>query len=128
MAKFSINIFGDKTNEKWTGDFEVKTSLSFRDELRRDQLKRELLGGLNPQFADPRAANIADVFSELWVRILVAPKWWTEKGNGIDLEDDNVAGAVYRLAMAKEQEALTELKEKAEKAREELRQASQNAG
>lgn len=127
-ASFTINIVGESTQTQWVGDFRVKRRLSFRDELRRDSIKRELLGGVNPQFADARAANIADVFSELAVRVVSAPTWWTEKGGGIDLEDDNVASAVYKATMAKEQEALAEIKAKAETAREELRKAAAAAG
>lgn len=126
--KFTISIDGEKSSEKWHGEFTAKTTFSFRDDLVRDAYKRELLGGANPQFASERALNIAEIFSELRVRIVKAPTWWTEKGNGLDLGDDNVAGAVYKAAVAKEQEELARVKEKAETAQAALRAAAPTIG
>lgn len=120
-ATFSVSMDGDKTGTKWHGEFTVKTLLSHRDELRRDQLRRELLGGVNPEFASIRSLNQADVFSDLAVRIIKSPSWWAESSGGLDLSDDNVVATVYSKTMDAEKEVLNRLKKDGDEASEELR-------
>lgn len=122
-ANFTISVLGDKTNTTWAGEFSCKPLLSHRDELVRDSRKRELLGAVNPQFADPRALNQADVFAELFVRLTKAPSFWVESGNGLDLLDDNVVAAIYREVMRLEKEAFDAIKKQAETAKADLRKA-----
>lgn len=117
---FSISIVGDTTDEKWVGDFRAKRTLSHRDQLRRDQIRRELLGSAAGASTD-RALSIAMVLSELAVRVTKAPKWWTEKDNGLDLEDGNVIGEVYDQVMRIEREHIEARKAKAEKIQGEMR-------
>lgn len=118
-ASFDIKMFGDITGEQWVGLFKAKKRLSYRDQLRRDQVRRDLLGN-HPEAASALALSQAEIFSELSVRLIQAPSWWTEKGNGIDLEDDNVVIEVYQQAMKAESDALKELKEKGEAAKVKL--------
>lgn len=119
-APFYINVEGEVTGEKFPGDFEVKKRLTHADNLRKDQVRRQLLGG---QSGEPsaRAASIALILSELAVRIVSAPKWWTESEGGLKLEDDDVIGKVYDEAMRIEREAAEARKKRAEKAVEEMR-------
>lgn len=100
---FPFSEVGETTEEKFTGDFKAKKRLSHRDQLRKDQLRRDLLGG-QPGTPTERALSTAMILSELSVRILKAPKWWTEAGEGLDLEDDNVIGRVYDLTMKPERD------------------------
>ncbi len=127
-ATFSIHVVGDKTNETFTGEFTCKLILSHRDELIRDSRKRELLGSINPQFADSRSVNQADIFGEVFVRITNAPQFWAESGNGLDLLDDNVVAAVYRECMRLEKEKLDAIKAKGTQAQADLRKAGDALG
>lgn len=99
IEPFSVDVVGDVTSDKFTGVFKCKTRLSHRDALRRDQVRRSLLGA-DPDSASPRAESVADCLSECSVRILEAPSWWTTAGEGMDLCDDNVLAEVYKAMMA----------------------------
>jgi len=123
---FSISLIGDVSEEKWVGDFRAKKTLSHRDQLRRDQIRRELLGSQGGTPTE-RALSIAMVLSELAVRITKAPKWWAEKGDGLDLDDGNVIGEVYDNVTRIEREAAEAKKVKAEKAQEEMRDEAKKA-
>lgn len=122
-STFTVSLDGDKTGTKWHGEFTVKTLLSHRDELRRDQVRRELLGGVSPEHATVRSLNQADVFSELAARIIKAPSWWNESGAGLDLCDDNVIATVYSKTMEAEKDVLNRIKKDADQANEELRKS-----
>lgn len=121
-AKFNISLDGDSTGEKWIGEFTVKTRLSHRDQMRRDQFRRELLGDARPDMASPRALNQASIFSDLQVRIVDAPKWWLEAANGLDLLDDNVVGEVYSKALEEESKVLQAIKKEGEEAVKDLKE------
>lgn len=124
-STFSVSMDGDKTGTKWHGEFTVKTLLSHRDELRRDQIRRELLGGVSPEHASVRSLNQADVFSDLAVRIVKSPAWWNEASGGLDLSDDNVIATIYSKTIDAEKEVLNRIKKDAEQANEELRKGEQ---
>ncbi len=119
-SSFEVRVDGEVTGEIWTGTFMAKKRLSHRDQLKKDLVRRELLGGaVGP--ATERANSTAMILSELAVRITKAPKWWTAMGDGLDFQDDNVISAVYDAAMAVERDAAEAHKKKAEKAIEEMR-------
>lgn len=119
---FTVSVEGDVSGEKWYGSFTVKTRLTHRDHLRKDQLRRELLGGLETgPTPSVRAQTAAFVLAELAVRILKAPSWWTESDGGLDLADDNVLQRVYDEALKAEREVVDELRKAAEQAKAELR-------
>lgn len=125
-APFTIHETGDYTDQTWSGEFRAKKRLSHRDQLRKDQIRRELLGG-QPGTATDRALSTAMILSELAVRLTKSPAWWTEAGNGIDLEDDNVIGRVYDEALKVERDAAEEKKKKAEKIQEAMRAEAEKA-
>ena len=118
---FTISVVGEKTNTTWHGEFKAKPLLSHRDELVRDSRRREFLGGVNPQFADPRQLNQADIFAELSVRLTSAPAFWSDSGGGLDLLDDNVVAEVYKHAVRIENEELARIKKAADEAQAALR-------
>ncbi len=95
---FSIDIQGELTGDFYRGVFKIRTRLSHRDALRRDQIRRELLGS-SPEAASPRAVSIADVMSELAVRVIEAPSFWTSNGDGLDLPDDAPVAEVYKKTL-----------------------------
>ena len=119
---FTVSVIGDETQEKWFGTFKAKVRLSHRDHLIKDKVRRDLLGpdGNN---ASPRALNTAEVFSELAVRVVDAPAWWTDNDNGLGLQDDNVVGEVYKAAVKVATEAAENLKKQAEEAKKELQKS-----
>lgn len=122
-APFSINIAGDVETDRYIGDFRTKVRLSHRDHLERDRIRRELLGA-DPVNASPRAASIAEIVSQLAVRITKAPPWWVDSDNGLSLSEDSVLAAVYDAAIKVERDAFEEIKKKAEQAKKELKEIS----
>jgi len=118
-ATITIDVVGDTTGDKFPGVFKVKTRLSFRDALERDKIRRSLLGD-NPEGASIRAANIADIFSELSVRIIDAPSWWVNADNGLALEDDNVIREIAEQTAKAAAEALDAIAKKGDVAKKEL--------
>lgn len=121
-AKFSIDVTGEVTGKPWKGVFKSKIRLSHRDQLRQDEIRRDLLGK-NPETASPRAQNAADVFSFVLIHLIEAPQWWAMNGNGLDLEDDNVVAEVYGKIVEIKVEAQKKLKDEAEAAKAELAKA-----
>jgi len=119
--KFTLSCVGEKTHEKWHGEFTIKTWLSHRDELVRDARRRELLGD-NPQYASERQASQAELFSELEVRVVGAPAWWAASSGGLDLRDDAPVKEVFERAIKAERDAMDALKKEADAAKGELRE------
>jgi hypothetical protein len=119
---FTVNVTGDTTGENQTGKFIAKKRLSFNDQLRRDNFRRQMLGTA-PGEPAPRAASMATVFSELLVRLLEAPSWWVDADEGRELEDENVIVEVYEKALKVENDAKEEMAKKAAEARGELTEA-----
>jgi hypothetical protein len=117
---FTISVVGETSGETFRGEFRASKFLTHRQQLLLDQKRRELLG-TNPDSASVRARNQAEVFSQLFVRLTEAPRWWTESGNGMDLVDDNIMVEVFGGAMKVEEEAMAAIKKKAEEAREALK-------
>lgn len=125
-APFTLHVVGDTTDKTYTGEFRAKKRLSHRDHLRKDQVRRELLGG-QAGVATERANTTAMVLSELSVRLTKWEAWWDVCGRGLDLEDDNVIGVMYDKVMEIEAEATDAKKKAAEKARDELKAAAEAA-
>lgn len=98
--QFSISVVGEETGLPFGGPFKVRTRLSFRQQLFRDERRRQLLGEV-PAGTIPsdRARQASEMFAELDVRIVDAPKWWRDADNGLDLQDDNVLIEVHAKTM-----------------------------
>ncbi len=119
---FTIDVTGE-SGEKYPGVFKAKPRLTPRDVLLQDQYRRELLGPKSDQPISPDARILSDVFSKIWVHLVDAPLWWKEKGNGIDIVDQEPAGAVYKEILRIEQEAVDKVVKKGEEAAAVLRPA-----
>jgi hypothetical protein len=117
---FTVSVVGETSGETFRGEFRAVKFLTHRQQLLLDQKRRELLG-TNPDSANVRAQNQAEIFSQLFVRLSNAPKWWMESGQGLDLVDDNVMVEVFQGAMQVEKQAIEEMKKRAEEARERLK-------
>ncbi len=124
---FNLNLEGETTKEKFTGKFTCKLRLSHRDSIAKDNYRRKLLNG-EPDNAGGRAASLAFIASELYVRITSSPNWFTESDGGLDLVDDNVISKIYEECTKAEKEAFDKLHGKAEEAipviKEEIKEAS----
>lgn len=117
---FLVSVKGEVTGETWAGQFRVKTRLSHRDHLESDRVRRELIGkaGGTP---DDGIEAISRIFSQLAVRVVESPAWWTDQGNGLDMADENVALDVYQQAMKAERETIEAVRKAAEGAVAELK-------
>lgn len=114
-VEFSVSVTGEVTGETFKGVFKAVPRLSHRDNLRRDQLRRDLLGG-KPDEASPDALNVSLVFSKIWVHLVEAPSWWKDSGNGVNLLDESPVAAVYDNVARIEREAFEAVQKKAKDA------------
>lgn len=121
--QINIRVKGDVTEEMYEGLFRVKTRLSHSEHLQQDRIRRELLGdaGAAPSF---RASQTAAMLSALAVRVIDAPSWWKNSGEGgvagLGLSDDNVISEVYDAAMRKDVQIARSLAKEAEQAQQQL--------
>src|SRR5277367_6398183 len=102
-SSFSINILGETTGERYVGKFKCKVRLSMRDNITKDNIRRQLIG-TNPIEAVPMASDLSQAAGELAVRIIDGPSWWLASDNGLDLEDTSVMVEVFNNAMRLEKE------------------------
>lgn len=120
-TEFSVRVTGETSGEEFVGKFKARKVLNHAQQLEVDRIRRDLLGSSsNPDAASPRAANAAMIFAELAVRLVDAPNWWKESGNGTDLYDDNVVASVYQEAMKAQNDHLKAVKARAEAAKKDL--------
>ena len=122
---FTIDMVGDSTGERQVGKFSAKKRLTFNDQLARDNFRRQMLGAA-PGEPLPRAASMAQIFSELLVRLIDAPSWWVDADEGRALEDENVVVDVYEKALKVESDAAAEVAKKAAIARGEIQETSRS--
>ncbi len=118
-SSFTIKVVGESTGTNWSGVFKTKLRLSHKDQLRRDQLRRELLGDKAEQ-ASGRAQNQAEIFSEIAVHLIDSPQWWKVSDGGLDLEDDVVVKTVYDEILKAKADAAKKLSDAGEAAKAEL--------
>jgi hypothetical protein len=120
-AEFTVDNFkGTTTGTLFTGKFKVRTRLSFRDQLRRDEIRRSLLGPTGTE-ASQGAAFVASLVSEMSVRVIDSPKWWTASDGGMELADLNVLSEVFALAVKAEQDLVASLVKDGDKAQADLK-------
>ncbi len=116
---FTFHAVGETSDQTWTGEFRAKRWLSHRDQLTKDQVRRELLGGQTGMPTE-RALSTSMMLAELRVRLTAYPEWWITTDRGLDLADDNVVYGIYEKAITIENEAIEAKKKKAEKIQEQL--------
>jgi hypothetical protein len=96
---FSVQVKGELTAREYTGLFQAKTVLSFRESLRQDEIYRTTLG-IRPNDAGDYAQSVATALSYLAVRLTgEIPEFWVKCNGGLDLKDDNVLVAVNKAAV-----------------------------
>lgn len=122
-VSFPIDVIGQSSKQPFKGVFSVKTKVSFRDSLREDEVRRNILG-TNPQGANQYVSDIATILAYLSVRIQESPAWWKDSNNGVDLEDDNVLMAINDGAVDAIDKEFKKLSDKGNEAKEELKKES----
>jgi hypothetical protein len=116
---FLVDVVGSSTGRKYNGLFRVKPFLSHRDKLRRDEIKRQLIGSL-PDGTSNAASQIAEIFGKIWAHLVEAPSWWKDAGNGIDLIDEEPVVAVIEELTRIEKEAQKSITESGDQAKTDL--------
>lgn len=116
---FSVEVEGTTTKQKYNGLFKMKPLLSHREKLRRDEIKRQILGAL-PEGALQASERTAIIFSKIWVHLIESPAWWREAGNGLDLLDEEPVMAVIDKIVDIEMEVLGKTEKEGEEAKKEI--------
>ena len=116
---FSVDVEGSMTKNSYKGVFKIRPLLSHRDKLRRDELKRQLIGA-TPDGTGVAALRTAEIFSKIWVHLTESPSWWRDAGNGLDLIDEEPVVAVIDKIVEMEQEVMGGISKEGEEAKKEL--------
>jgi hypothetical protein len=120
---FVFEIIGDNTGEKFVGNFDSKLRLSHRDQLNKDQLRRQIIGD-KPDQATKDSMMRAEILSHLSISLVDSPKWWKESGGGLDLFDDNIIFELYDRVVQGQTKAIDEVLKKGEEAKAELKKVA----
>jgi hypothetical protein len=108
-GKFTGKTYPQST---WT----AKTMLAPLERIQIDRIRREILGGTNPQHADQEAYNIADFIANCQVRLVDSPTWWKDLGRGIEVKDMDVLAQVADAAVKVERDVLEEVSKEGDEA------------
>ncbi len=121
----SVNVVGDSTGRSYSGDFTVKMVMTQRDEFHADLRRRQILGP-SPDGTPPASKLQWDAFmlGQIQARTVESPKFWQDSDFGMDLEDSNVATAVYNEILKAEDEFKSEILKDSEEALEKLKKKS----
>jgi hypothetical protein len=90
--------------------------------MEADRRRREYLGS-NPQNASAQASTDSIMISQLSVRVIKAPSWWSDSLGGEQLSDGNVLEEVFTKAVAQEQARKEAVLKSAEEATKKLKQS-----
>ena len=116
---FTIDVKGSVTGEHYKGLFKIKPLLSHKDKLRRDEIRRSLLGERAVD-ASENAQTMASIFSKIYIHLIDAPSWWTNADNGSDLLDEEPVQQVLTEVLRIENEQIDSVKKAGEEAKKEL--------
>lgn len=119
----SVNVVGNQTGNPYIGEFTVKLSLTKREQLKADMIRREILGPspLNNEPA-PKLQTDAFILGQLAVRVTKAPKFWEDSNGGLELPegDDNLLYELYNQILEKIEANTNKMREQAKKALENM--------
>ena len=124
---FNVKIIGETTSQEYVGTFKVKPVLTQMEQIQRDAVMRDILGGKASE-ASPRAVSQALLLAEIQCRSIEVPSFWKEAKNGTALFDENVLGTVYDRIQQVELEWRADMKKKADEARKALADMPVTAG
>jgi tRNA A37 threonylcarbamoyladenosine modification protein TsaB len=118
-TSFTVNVDAG-SGENYAGAFRVRKRLSHSQVLRRDELRRELLGA-KPEFAPVEIQKNAFILSTCAAYVIEGPSWWEDNSNGLDLLDQEPVAAVFEEVTKVIKAAGDELEAKGKKAVEALK-------
>lgn len=118
-TNFTINVTA-ASGENFAGAFKIRKRLSHMQNLRRDEVRRSLLGTF-PESAPESAHANAYMLSTCSVYIIDAPRWWKESNNGLDLLDPEPVAEVFSNIQKAIEAANAELTKKSEQATETIK-------
>ncbi len=116
---FTVDVKGSVTGETYKGLFKVKPLLSHKDKLRRDEIRRSLLGEKATD-ASENAQTMASIFSKIYIHVIDAPSWWTNADNGSDLLDEEPVQQVLTEILKIESDQIESVKKQGEEAKKVL--------
>lgn len=114
-----ISTVGIRTGKPYNGKFTVKTVTTRRENFLADERRRFIIGS-NAANAPAALQGEAYMLGLLFVRIVEAPDWWKTSDGGLEIEDENVIGELYKLSEEKISEREKEMQEAAKGALEQL--------
>jgi len=98
IAKFKFESIGEMTAQSYFGMFKTKCVLSIAEEIEADRLYREHLGD-NLLYASQKAKELAFAISQLSVRVVEAPYFWTDLKNGENCLDKNIVFDLFTKSL-----------------------------
>ena len=119
-ASFTVSVQGESTGLAFVGSFTVKLLLTKTENFMADEKRRILLGAY-PENALEELKLDALMLSQLHVRVVSAPQWWTDSENGTKMLDSNVVFEVFKSTTDKVQEFREKRKAEAAKALEQIK-------
>lgn len=120
-STFSISEVGETSGKSYVGEFKVKTVLTRRELFRIDAVRREIIGPSPEGSVVPADLQLeAHMHAHLQIRVIKAPQWWAECGNGLDIEDLDIIAKLFGFMIREENKGKTALKKEAEQALEKL--------
>ena len=120
IVEFDVSAKGELTGKDYVGSFSAKTKLSTREQIKQDEIYRNILG-VNSQEASLTSKTMAAAVSYLSVHLMTKPSWWKEIGEGLDLEDMNVLAIVNNTCQQKIEAEYQSLADEAKKAEADLK-------
>jgi hypothetical protein len=124
---FTISELGQNTGKPYDGKFVIKTILSRRDAFAADERRRMIIG-VNPSMVMPALSGEAYMLGQLFVHIIEAPKWWLDSDRGLDIEDENIIGVLYKLVEEKSKEKRDQIQANAKSSLEKLAKSAKKIG
>lgn len=118
-TKFTLNLTAS-SGEQYSGTFKMRRRLSHLQTLKRDELRRELLGAKGESAPDSMKLQ-AYILSTCASHVFDGPRWWNESNSGQDLLDEEPVSAVFNEISKVLQEVNQELETKAKAAQEALK-------
>lgn len=115
-------VYGNKgalSQEDYNGVFKIRPKLSPIEVLECDRDRRDLLGNpKNDEQVGADAVNLAICLSQLKIRIVEGPSWWSSTfGLRIDFHDENIIFDLFKQVVEIESKWKENLKKTAEEAK-----------
>jgi hypothetical protein len=92
-AVFEVDVEGDTTMKKYTGQFTCRCVLSVGQRHAMELENSRLLGGHpNPT---SELKGLAIIFANLRAKLIEGPEWWKQSLGGASISDENILIELY---------------------------------